>query len=142
MPTTVPQYLHLHLFKHTMRNASRLRLRAHTLKVEAAAWLEGYSRVCDQCSGEDVNMFRARCMLFILPRPGNIPPFRVNLVLRTYQQPNPFCCNRSTTNFLYFPFSAQKLFLFLSVLLDLFVDGRDRSAADQPNYLAEGHPRL
>jgi hypothetical protein len=31
----------------------RLRLRAHTLKVEAAAWLEDGSRLCDQCSGED-----------------------------------------------------------------------------------------
>jgi len=30
MPTTVPQYLHLDLSKHVMRNVSRLRLRAHT----------------------------------------------------------------------------------------------------------------
>ena len=36
-----------------MHNVSRLCLRAHTLKVEAAAWLEGGSRVCDQCPGED-----------------------------------------------------------------------------------------
>jgi len=34
-----------------MRNISRLRLHAHTLKVEAAAWLEGGSCVCDQCAG-------------------------------------------------------------------------------------------
>ena len=34
------------------------------------------------------------------------------------------------------------LFLFLSELMDLFVAGRDQSAADQPNYLAEGHPPL
>jgi hypothetical protein len=26
--------------------------------------------------------------------------------------------------------------------MDLFVAGRDQSAADQPNYLAEGHPPL
>ena len=32
--------------------------------------------------------------------------------------------------------------LFLSELMDLFVAGRDQSAADQPNYLAEGHPPL
>ena len=32
---------------------SRLPLRAHTLQVEAAAWLEGGSRICDQCPGED-----------------------------------------------------------------------------------------
>ena len=40
--------LHLVLSKHVMRNVSRLRLRAHSLKVEAAAWLEDGSRVCDQ----------------------------------------------------------------------------------------------
>jgi hypothetical protein len=27
-------------------------------------------------------------------------------------------------------------------LMDLFVAGRDQSAADQPNNLAEGHPQL
>jgi len=36
----------------------------------------------------------------------------------------------------------NRLFLFLSELIDLFVAGRDQSAADQPNYLAEGHPPL
>ena len=53
MPTIVPRYLHLDLSKYVMHNVSRLRLRAHTLKVEAAAWLEGGPRVCDQCPGED-----------------------------------------------------------------------------------------
>ena len=37
-----------------MRNISRFHLRAHTLKVEAAAWLEDGSCVCDQCPGEHV----------------------------------------------------------------------------------------
>ena len=48
------RYLHLDLLNHVMRNVSRLRLRAHTLKVEAAAWLEDGSCVCDQCPGEHV----------------------------------------------------------------------------------------
>ena len=39
MSTIVPRYLHLDLSKHVMRNVSRLRLRAHTFKVEAAVWL-------------------------------------------------------------------------------------------------------
>ena len=51
--TNVPRYLYLDLSKHVMRNISRFRLRAHTLKVEAAAWLEDGSCVCDQCYGED-----------------------------------------------------------------------------------------
>ena len=53
MLTIVPRYLHLDLAKHVMRNVSRLRLRAHTLKVEAAVWHEDGSFVCDQCPGED-----------------------------------------------------------------------------------------
>ena len=36
----------------------------------------------------------------------------------------------------------NRLFLILSELMDLFVAGRDQSAADQPNNLAEGHPPL
>ena len=40
MPINVPRYLHLDLSKHVMRNINRFRLRAHTLKVEAAAWIE------------------------------------------------------------------------------------------------------
>jgi hypothetical protein len=39
--------------KHVMCNISRFRLRAHTLKFEAAAWLEDGSCVCDLCPGED-----------------------------------------------------------------------------------------
>ena len=48
-----PLYLHLDLSKHVMRNISRFRLRAHTLKVEAAAWHEDGSCICDQRPGED-----------------------------------------------------------------------------------------
>ena len=36
-----------------MCNISRFRLRAHTLKVEAAAWLKDGSCVYNQCPGED-----------------------------------------------------------------------------------------
>ena len=47
MSINVTRYLHLDLSKHVMRNISRFRLRAHTLKVEAAAWLRDGSCVCD-----------------------------------------------------------------------------------------------
>ena len=53
MSNYVPRYIHLDLPKHVMRNISRFRLRAHTLKVEAAAWLEDGSCVRDQCPGKD-----------------------------------------------------------------------------------------
>jgi len=52
MPTIVPRYPYLNLSRHVMRNVNRLLLRAHTLKVEAAAWLEDGSRVFDQCPGK------------------------------------------------------------------------------------------
>ena len=42
----------------------------------------------------------------------------------------------------FFSQQSNRLFLFLSELMDLFVAGRDQSAADQPNKLAEGHPPL
>jgi hypothetical protein len=46
-----------------MRNISRFRLRAHTLKVEAAAWLEdGLAYVTNVLV--KMNMFRTRRMLF------------------------------------------------------------------------------
>jgi hypothetical protein len=38
--------------------------------------------------------------------------------------------------------NTNRLFLFLPELMELFVAGRDQSAADQPNNLAEGHPPL
>jgi len=65
MPTIVPRYLHLDLSKHVMRNISRFRLRAHTLKVEAAAWHEDGSCVCDQCPGEDEHVQNEVHALFI-----------------------------------------------------------------------------
>jgi hypothetical protein len=38
--------------------------------------------------------------------------------------------------------SEQKTFFFLSEVMDLFVAGREQSAANQPNNLAEGLPPL
>jgi hypothetical protein len=84
MPTIVPRYLHLGLSKNVMHNVSRLRLRAHTLKVEAAAWLEDGSRVCDQCPGEDEHVQNeVHALLYCRDH-------RVN-ELRKHQDIFPFC---------------------------------------------------
>jgi len=71
MPIYVPRYLHLDLSKHVMRNISRFRLRAHTLKVEAAAWLAYVTNVLVKMVLAYVtnvlvkmNMFRTSRMLF------------------------------------------------------------------------------
>ena len=47
-PTIEPRILHPGLSKHVMRNVYRLRLRTHTLKEEAAVWLEGGCSPRDQ----------------------------------------------------------------------------------------------
>ena len=106
-----------------MRNISRFRLRAHTLKVEAAAWLEDGSCVCDQCPGEDEHVQNEVHALLICQHIefvswGNTFPFCLHLLLRTFQQPNPFCCNRSTTKLFMIPFLSRTIdffFFFLSL---------------------------
>jgi hypothetical protein len=148
MPINVPRYLHLDLSKHVMRNISRFRLCARTLKVAAAAWLEDGSCVCDQCPGEDEHVQNESHALFFCQdhRVCELRkhfPFCLHLYSRTFQQPNPFCCNRSTTNLFMISFLSRTMeFFSLSELINLFVAGRDQSAADQPNNLAEGHPPL
>jgi len=70
MSINLPRYLHL--FKHVMRNISRFRLRALTLKVEAAAWLEDGVCVCDQCLGWRWTCSERGACSFILPRPSSL----------------------------------------------------------------------
>jgi len=114
MPINVPRYLHLDLSKHVMRNISRFHLRAHTLKVEAAAWREDGSCVCDQCPGEDEHVQNEVHALLIC-QDHRVCELRKHFSFlfspfRTFQQPNPtppFCCNRSTTN-LFMIFSAEQ----------------------------------
>ena len=48
-----------------MRYVSRIRVRAYTLKVEAAARHEDVSCVCDQCPGDDEHIQNeVRTLLF------------------------------------------------------------------------------
>ena len=87
MPTIVPRYLHFDLCKHVKRNVSRLRLRAHTSKVEAAAWLKGGSHAYNQYPGGD-GMSETRT-----------------------QQLDPICCNRArpTTSLFIISFSVDSI---------------------------------
>eukprot|EP00983_Pelagomonas_calceolata_P072446 1151717-Pelagomonas_calceolata.AAC.5 len=48
----LPRHMHLDLSQHVMRNVSRFRLRAHTLKVETAAWDTRDALLCDRSSLE------------------------------------------------------------------------------------------
>ena len=104
-----------------MRNINRFRLRAHTLKVEAAAWIEN-------------------AMVF-----AYVTSVLVKMTFfDNFSAAQPFLLQQVNNQLVHDFLSQQNniLFLFLSELMDLFVAGRDQSAADQPNYLAEGHPPL
>jgi hypothetical protein len=64
--------------------------------------------------------------------------------LRTPQQLE-LCAGTPGQQHLVCNFLSQQnnnLFLFIPELTDLFVAGRDQSAADQPSNLAESHPSL
>jgi len=150
MPINVPRYLHLDLSKHVMCNISRFRLRAHTLKVEAAAWLEDGSCVCDQCPGEDEHVQNEVHALLIcqdhrvceLRKHSSL--FLFTPFFEDFSAAQPFLLQQVNNQLVHDFLSQQnnRHFLFLSELMDLFVAGRDQSAADQPNNLAEGHPPL
>ena len=151
MPTIVPRYLHLDLPEHIMRNVSRLRLCAHFFKVEAAAWFEGGFCVCDQCPGKNENV-QNKVHALLSCQDHWVCELRIHFSFlfrpnfEGFSAAHPICCNRSSTNnqpvHNFLSQQNNRLFLFLSELMDLFVAGRDQSAADQPNSLAEGHPPL
>jgi len=131
-----------------MRNISRFRSRAHTLKVWAAAWLEDGSCVCDQFPGEDEHVQNeVHALLFCqnhrVCELRKHFPFYLRLLLRTFQRPNPFCCNRSTTNLFINSFlSRTDIFsFFLSLWIYLWLAKTSQQPISQIS-LAEGHPPL
>ena len=150
MPINVRRYLHLDLSKHhVVRNISRFRLRAHTLKVEAAAWLEDGSCVCDQCPGEDEHVQNEVHAILIFQDHRDCElrkHFSLQLTpfFEDFSAAQPFLLQQVNNQLVHDFLSQQnnRLLLFLSDLMDLIVAGRDQSAADQPNNLAEGPPPL
>jgi hypothetical protein len=152
MPTIVPRYLHLDLFKHGMHNVSRIRLRAHTLKVEAAARLEDGSHICDQCPGEDEHVQNEVHALLICQDHWGCKlkkhfSFLITHFFEDFSAAQPFLLQQVNNQFVHNILSQQstRLFLFHSelIIMDSLVAGRDQSAAGQPNNLAEScHPPL
>jgi len=134
MLINVPRYLHLDLSKHVMRNISRFRLRAHTLKVEAAAWLEDGACVCDQCPGEDEHVQNEVHALLIC-QDHRVCELRKHFsflftpFFDDFSAAKPFLLQQ--VNLFMISFLSRTIyFLFRSELIDLFVAGRDQSAAD------------
>ena len=126
-----------------MRNISRFRLRVHTLKVEAAAWLEDGSCVCDQCPGEDEHVQNEVHALLIC-QDHRVCELRTHFsflftpFLRTFQQPNPFCCNRSTTNLFMISFLSRTIdffFFLLSLWIYLWLAETSQQPISQTTWL-------
>jgi len=96
-----------------------------------------------------MNMFRTRCMVLIC-QDHRVCELRKHFsflftpFFEDFSAAQPFLLQQVNNQLVHDFLSQQnnRLFLFLSELMDLFVAGRDQSAADQPNYLAEGHPPL
>eukprot|EP00983_Pelagomonas_calceolata_P054247 1143628-Pelagomonas_calceolata.AAC.7 len=108
--------MHLDLSQHVVRNVNRFRLRAHTLKVETAAWDTRNALLCDRCSCDDMQ-----------------DEAHAPLVCRAAD----VCALRRKHAYL---FNSTSFFPFASERMDIMLTGEDQSQADQPNSLAEVPP--
>ena len=105
--------------------------------------------VCDQCPGEDEHVQNEVHALLIC-QDHRVCELRKHFsflfspFFEDFSAAQPFSLQQVNNQLVHDFLSQQNngLFLFLSELMDLFVAGRDQSAADQPNNLAEGHPPL
>ena len=65
-------------------------------------------------------------------------PFCFHLFLRTFQQPNPVCCNRSTTNLFMISFLSRTIdsfFFFLSLWIYLWLAETSQQPISQTTWL-------
>ena len=92
-------------------------VRSHTSKVEAAAWLEDGSRVCDQCPGEDEHV-QNKVHALLLCQDHQLRkhfPF-----FEDFSAAQPFLLQQVNNQLVYNFLSQQN---FVSELMDLFVAG-------------------
>jgi len=103
------------------------------------------SRACDQCPGELVQN-EVHALLFCQEHRvcelRKHSSFLFTPFFDDFSAAQPFLLQQVNNQLVHDFLSQQnnRPFLFLSEPMDLFVAGRDQSAADQPNNLAEGHP--
>ena len=148
----VPRYLHLDLSKHVVRNISRFRLRAHTLKVESGLW-QGRNFVCNNCDCQDIQdekhvLFfckdvrvcglRQKYAYLFIDLLATLQTFAEGYqpYLNMFHQVS----NQDVSDFLNQP--NNKLFSFLSELMDVFMLAGSDQQANEPNDLAHGPPQL
>jgi hypothetical protein len=99
--------------------------------------------VCDQCPGEDEHVQNeVHVILFCQDhRVCELRKhfsFHLRLYLRTFQRPNPFCCNRSTTNLFIMSFLSRTLdffSFFLSLWIHLWLAETSQQPISQTTWL-------
>jgi len=165
-PYSLPKYMFLDLPQDVIRSDARFRLRVHTLRCETVTWNPRSSPACDLCESEDdvqdeqhvifycthphlVSLRRRFASLFSETRVQDVFAFlhqnnnKLHFFLHELTAFSEFMSRLGwLAFFLWTLLSVIGLFLFLSELMDLFVAGRDQSAAGQPNNVAEGHSPL
>jgi len=117
--------------------------------LEAAACFEDGSCVCNQCPGED-ELVQNEVHALLFCQDHRVCELRKHFsflftpFFEDFSAAQPFLL-RHVNNQLVHAFLSQqstRIFLFRSELMGLFVAGRNQSAANQPNNLAEDHPPL
>eukprot|EP00983_Pelagomonas_calceolata_P128556 1161522-Pelagomonas_calceolata.AAC.5 len=140
----LPRHVHLDLSQHVVRTVSRFRLRAHTLKVETAAWDTRNALLCDRCSCDeiqdeahalwvcrdaDVCALRRKYAYLFNCFSGDSSMEQSYLQQASVQDASDFLLQHNSM-----------LYLFIFELMDIMLTGEDQSQSDQPNTLAEGPP--
>ena len=140
LPFSLPRYLHLDLGKQTLRNVSRFRLHAHTLRVETASWQQ-HNACCEKCDMQAVQdekhaIFHCSCIQMCTLRMRYADLFHdfpltdkifVNQTGAFY-----FAQIRTEDVFTFFQKQTNDTYRFISDAMDFFC------MAEQPNHLAEG----
>jgi len=123
----LPWYLFLDLPKQVVRNVSRFRLRAHTLRVESAVW-QDETLICDRCpcnqaqdeahvlfncTDEQVCSLRCQYKMLFEPFPED------------FSETQPFFLHQVDTQIIsrFLDQRNTKLFFFISKIMDLFLAG-------------------
>ena len=109
VPATVPRHLHPDLAKsivHVVSRSTCVRIWYGIMKVEAAAWLQGSSYVCDQCPGEYEHVQNeVHTLLFCQDHPSGLrseerlTPFCLHLHFGTSWQPDRIRCIRQQSTY-------------------------------------------
>jgi len=141
-PVWLPHHMGQNHSKHVMRNVSRFRLRAHTLRANTAVWSRGtVSPICDKFDLHEVQdeahvLFKCACPDVCQLRHKYHVLFQEAVHLSPVSS-----CVHFVNKPMMFAFLSQenyKLFRFISELMDSFLTGIDQTQADQPTFLAEG----